>query len=174
MQRVSGPASTVACAGSPYSPGSKDLLSGRPAGLAAKEADYRADRIEARVVHSLLERDDRVVRDVDVLRAHLGAAFGYVAVADTGISLEQRPAVEHVLRMHLEAGDADHRSGTVEGALQVVGSQDVAHVLAQEAFDAFAKLHHPLDVLLLHPPRLAGGQVLVAGSEGRYLLVDFV
>src|ERR1700737_2287480 len=89
-------------------------------GPPAKAADQRTDRIEVDIVHSLLERDDRVVRDVDVLRTHLGAAFGDVAEPDAGLPFQLRTPVEHVFRVHLEARDPDHETGTVEGVLQIV------------------------------------------------------
>src|SRR5450756_726899 len=143
-------------------------------GAPPEAAQERSHRVEILVVHALLERDDRVVGDVDVLGADLGAAFRDVAVADSGLSLEQRPPIEHVLWMHLEARDPNHESRALESSLQVVGPQNVADVLAQEALDAFAKLHHALDVLLLHPPGLAACRVLLARCERRYLLVDLV
>ena len=45
------------------------------------------------------------------------AALGDVAVAHAGLALEQRPPVEHVLRVHLEAGDADHEARSVVALL---------------------------------------------------------
>ena len=59
-----------------------------------------------------------------------------------------------VHRVHLEARDPDHEARAVETRPSVVVAQHVAHVLAQEALDALAELHDPLDILLLHPPRL--------------------
>src|SRR5487761_1257562 len=50
----------------------------------------------------------------------------------------------------------------------------MADVLTQEALDALAELHHPLDVFLQHPPWLAAGYVLLAGCKWRYLLVHLV
>src|SRR5579859_3126110 len=112
-------------------------------------------RVEVHVVHALLERDDCVVGAVDVLGAHLLAALGDVAVADAGMSLQQRPAVEHVAWVHLQARDPDHEPRPVVLLLAVVVAQDVADVLAQKALDALAELEHAVDVLLLHAPRLA-------------------
>src|SRR5581483_2581653 len=134
----------------------------------------RADGVEVRVVHALLERDDRVVGDVDVLRAHLLAALRDVAVADSGGALQEWAAVEDVLRVHLEARDAHHEARPVVLLLQVVVAQDVADVLAEEALDALAKLEHAVDVLLLYAPRLARGHVLLVRGERRDLLVHLV
>src|ERR1700682_1422977 len=116
-------------------------------GSPAKAADQRPDRIEVDIVHALLERDDRVVRDVDVLRTHLGAALCDVALPAARLSLQLRTPVDRILGVHLQARDPDQETGTVEGILQVVVAYDVADVLAQEALDAFAELHHALDIL---------------------------
>src|SRR6202521_5440838 len=93
----------------------------------AETTDQRADGIEVDVVHPLLERDDRVVGDVNVLRANLLAALGDVAVTDSGVSLEQRPSVEDVLRMHLEARDSNPQAGTEVSALHLVVAEHVAN-----------------------------------------------
>src|SRR2546425_235372 len=50
--------------------------------LGAELTQQPHDGIEELVGHPLLERDDRVVGDVDVLRADLGAALGDVAQPD--------------------------------------------------------------------------------------------
>ena len=50
------------------------------------------ERVVVRVGHPLLERDDRVVGDLDVLRADLGAALRDVAQADAAAVLEVRRA----------------------------------------------------------------------------------
>src|SRR5262249_51786508 len=99
-----------------------------------------ADRVEVHVGRPLLEGDDRVVRDVDVLRADLGAALGDVAHPDAGLAPQQRPPVGGVLRVHLQPGYANHEAGAEERVLAVVPAQHVAHVLAQEALDALAEL----------------------------------
>src|SRR5437763_13844987 len=50
----------------------------------------------------------------------------------------------------------------------------MADVLAEEALDAFAELGNTVDVNLLHAPRLAAVEVLLAWGERRDLLVDLV
>src|SRR5688572_33454508 len=54
------------------------------------------ERVELAVHHALLERDDSVVGEVDVLRAHLAAALGDVAVAEPELVLRRVLAVGHV------------------------------------------------------------------------------
>ena len=47
-----------------------------------------AERIVELIHHALLQRNDRVVGDLDFFRTHLGAALGDVAVADAEIVLQ--------------------------------------------------------------------------------------
>src|SRR6185437_7859123 len=101
--------------------------------------------------HSLLEWYQRVVGDVDVLRADLGAALGDVAHAEAEIVLRDLAPVSGVSWVHLELGDPhqEARPGVCGHVLLVV-TDHVAHVLAQEALDALAELLRPRDVHLLH------------------------
>src|ERR1700737_2666115 len=107
MVRVSRPEQAVTRAMGPYPPGSKAPRSagGGRIRVALETADERTHWVEVHVVHALLQRDDRVVRDVDVLRADLLAALRDVAVTDARPSFQQRAPVERVLRMHLQPGD---------------------------------------------------------------------
>src|SRR3954471_24840991 len=68
------------------------------------------DRVVGAVRHPLLERDDRVVGDVDAFRTYLRAALGDVAVADAGLLAEQLTAVVGVQRVHLELGVLDEHA----------------------------------------------------------------
>ena len=78
---------------------------------------------------------------MDVLGADLGAALGDVAVAQAVLVLCHVLAVGLVQRVHVELGDAHEEARTREGLLVVlVVTDDVAHVLTQEAFDALAEL----------------------------------
>src|SRR4051794_41951166 len=82
------------------------------AGVAA--ADLRAepgDRVVLAVHHPLLHRDDRVVGDVDALRAHLGAALGDVAHPEPGRVLGELAAVVHVRPGHVPAGGPQGGTG---------------------------------------------------------------
>src|SRR4029077_8243638 len=71
----------------------------RPLELAAQPHD----RVVALIHLALLQRDDRVVGDVDVLGAHLGAALGDVAVPDA-----HRGPFLGVERVHGQLGQPDH------------------------------------------------------------------
>src|SRR5438105_6713608 len=66
---------------------------------------------------ALLERDDGVVRDVDVLGSDLGAALRDVAESQPGARLDQFRPVVGVERMHLELGEPDEEPRPREGGL---------------------------------------------------------
>src|SRR5882724_5702980 len=101
---------------------------------------------------ALLQRNQRVVGDLDVLGADLGAALGDVAVAEAEVVLRDLPPVRGVGRVHLEFSDPHQEPGPGERALVLrVVPDHVAGVLAQEALDALAELLRPVDVDLLHP-----------------------
>src|SRR5579859_6268841 len=82
--------------------------------------------------HALLHRDQRVVSDLDVLRAYFGAAFGDVAVAQPEVVLRDLPPVRGVGRVHLQFGDPHQEPRACERRLVLrVVADDVAGVLAQ-------------------------------------------
>src|SRR5439155_21596136 len=112
------------------------------------------DRVVILVGDPFLERDDRVVGDLDVLRADLGAALRDVAITDPTLVLEMGRSIRRVDWVHLEAGASDEESRAHERPLGLVVPQHVADVLAEEALDALAELLDPLDVLLLPTPGL--------------------
>src|SRR6476661_1120433 len=85
--------------------------------LASELAQQPHDGIEKLVGHPLLERDDRVVGDVDVLGTDLGAALGDVAEADAGRVLDEGGAVHRVERVHVEARQLDEEARARERAL---------------------------------------------------------
>src|SRR5262245_56969136 len=127
------------------------------------------DRVVLLRHQPFLEGNDGVVGDVDVLRAHVGAALGDVAVSEPGLGLRQLQAVVDVERVHLELGNAHEEAGprAAAHALRRI-ADDVAHVLAEEAPDTLADLLSPLHAFMLHPPRplrLRGPRL-----EGRHLL----
>jgi hypothetical protein len=131
--------------------------------MAAMAARSAADGIVVLVGDALLQGDDRVVGDVDAFRADLGAALGDVAVAEAELLEGEPPAVQGVERMHLELGQAhdEARAGEV-GLVLLVFADDVADVLAEEAFDALAELLDAVDIDLL-PCGGAVGLILEAG-----------
>src|SRR5438128_6086466 len=75
--------------------------------LTAEPAQQPHDGIEELVGHPLLERDDRVVRDVDVLGADLGTTLRDVAEADAGRVLDEGRAVDRVGRVHVDGGQLE-------------------------------------------------------------------
>src|SRR5260370_40532552 len=71
-----------------------------------------------------------------------------------------------VERMHLKRRGTDEEPRSAKLLLLAVVAQDVADVLAEEAFDALAKFLHAIDVSLVHlplgvRPRLEGWDFLI-------------
>src|SRR5262249_31087080 len=99
-------------------------------------------RIVLAIGRALLERDERIVGDLDVLGADLGAALGDVAEAQPVLLLRLHgTTVERVQRMHIEFGLAHQVARARERLLVLfVITHHVAGVLAQEALDALAEL----------------------------------
>src|SRR5690606_21556891 len=109
------------------------------------------DRVVLAAHDPLLHRDQRVVGDLDVLGADLGAALGDVAETETVVVLRDVAPVGLVRRVHLQLGDPHQEARAGEALLVlVVVTDDVAHVLAEEALDALAELLRALHVHLLH------------------------
>src|SRR5438874_7103751 len=95
--------------------------------------------------HPLLERNDGVVGDLDLLRAHLRAALGDVAHANTGARFDQLQSVVAVQRMHFQRREANEKPRPSKALLiALVVANDVADVLAQEALDALVELLYPV------------------------------
>ncbi len=108
------------------------------------------------VNHPFLQRNDRVVRDLNAFRANFCATFGDVAVADP---LGPAQFVDPILRvewMHLERGDVNQEPRPDKFIVFTMVAQHVANILAKKAFDALPKLLDPVDVLLLHSPGAIG------------------
>src|SRR5690349_15277827 len=103
---------------------------------AAEPPPDHPERVVVAVRDALLQRDDRVVRDLDVLGTDLRAALRDVAEADPGVVLEVSRAVGLIGGVHLEPGGADEEPGPEERALDLVVAEDVTDVLAEEALDA--------------------------------------
>src|SRR5450756_1747915 len=118
-----------------------------------KHAEELCQGVKELVDYSLLQRNDRIVRDSDAFRADLGAALGDVAQADAIGFAQARDAILGVERIHFKRGDVDEKSRSDELIVHVVIAQNVAYVLAQVAFDALAELLDAVDILLLHAPR---------------------
>src|SRR5258708_2845880 len=107
---------------------------------AADLPEQHGQRIVKLVHHALFERDDGVVRDSNLLGADFRATFGDVAKAQAELILEQAGAVAAVEGMHFEAGDSNEETWARELLLLVVFAKDVAHVLAEKAFNTLSKL----------------------------------
>src|SRR5262245_25333755 len=122
-----------------------------------QDAEEALQRVVEAVGHPLLERDDRIVRDRDALRAGARAALGDVAVADAVRGLQVRQPVLDVERVHLQGRRLHQVAGADEAFVQLVVPQDVADVLAEEALDALAELLHAVHVRLRHAPGAVGG-----------------
>jgi hypothetical protein len=65
---------------------------------------------------------------------------------------ERWHAIGRVDGVHFESGSIRQKPWTDELVVQSVVPQDVADVLAEEAFDALAKFLDPIDVRLTHAP----------------------
>src|SRR5207247_2385718 len=102
--------------------------------------------------HTLLQGDDRVVRDRDVFRTNLCATFRDVAITDPLRLRELLDPVLCVQRMHFERCDVHEISGTNELLVQMMFSQDVAHVLTKETLDALSEFLNAINILLRHSP----------------------
>src|SRR5579863_5307654 len=96
--------------------------------------------------HALFQRDDRIVGDVDLLGAHLGAAFGDVAQADAEFVLEHAGARLRIERVHFESRNPDEKPRSSELLYLMVLAEYVTHILAQEALNTLAKLLHPVHI----------------------------
>src|ERR1700735_564702 len=120
------------------------------------------------VDNTLLQRNDRIIRNVNLLGAHFRTALGDVAQTEAEVLLEHARAGFRIARMHFEPRDPDEEPRSPEMLHFLVLAEHVAHILAQEAFNAFPKFLHPVHIYLVHFP-LAG-----AGLERRNCLVDAV
>src|SRR5207247_9389123 len=107
------------------------------------------------------------VVDLDRFEADLGAAVRDVAEAEAQLVADEVDPVRVVEGVHLQPRDADEEAGTAESFLLLMIAQDVADVLAQEAFDALAELLDPGGLRLGELPvgalpRLERGDLVVA------------
>jgi hypothetical protein len=137
--------------------------------LPADLPEQHGQRIVKLVHHALFERDDGVVGDANLLGADLGATFGDVAKTEAKLVLEKAGAVAAVEGMHFESGDSNEEARAGELLFLVVLAKDVAHVLAEKAFDALSKLLHAVHIELRNSPFDAG-----ARSESRDFPVDTI
>src|ERR1700733_13805349 len=109
------------------------------------------------IIHdSFLQRNDSVVGNLNVLRAHLRATFRDVAVADAVRLSQLLEPILGIERVHLERGGINEKARTDEFVVLAMVAQDMADVLAKEALDAFPKFLDAVDVSLRHSPGAIG------------------
>src|SRR5208337_3292746 len=73
--------------------------------LFAKNApNNTSDRIVELVDYTFLQRNDRVIGDVDILGADFGAALGDVAESHSAFFFQILQTIGRILRMHLQTG----------------------------------------------------------------------
>src|ERR687891_917087 len=98
--------------------------------LPAEDLYQFSQRIEKLIDHPLLERDDRIIRDRDVLRADLGAAFGDVAVANPVSAVKLLYPVFNVQRVHFQRRYVHQEARPDEILVKMMVPQHMADVLA--------------------------------------------
>ena len=87
-----------------------------------------------------------------MFRTDLGAALGDVAVTETVLLLSFSPTVKSIQWVHIKLSQADEKSRASKCFLVLlVISDNVASVLTEKTFDAFAELLAPLNIDLSHP-----------------------
>src|SRR5215210_978668 len=108
--------------------------------LASKFANHPQNRVVVLIHDTLFQWDDGVVGDMNIFGADFGAALGDVTEAYAQGLLEEFCARNRVHRVHFQRRDTDEKAWAAEFFLLLVVAQHVADVLAEEAFNAFAKL----------------------------------
>src|SRR5947209_8548524 len=97
-------------------------------------AAYLADKLENGIIkfinHTLFERNNGIVCDVNLFRTDLGAAFGNVAIADAKFILEELETRDIVQRVHLQCSHANKEARAAELFFLVVIANHMADVLA--------------------------------------------
>src|SRR5438552_10546221 len=137
--------------------------------LPSKLSQKPSHRIVEVINHSLFQRNDGVVGDVNVFRTDLRAAFGYVAKSNAKFIFKQFGARQSIERMHFQSGDAHEETRAAELLFLLMIAQYVADILAKKALNAFAKLLDAIDFALIHFPFDVGPR-----REWRDLLIDAV
>src|SRR2546423_13086633 len=105
--------------------------------------------IDIPIHYMLFKRKYGYFRNRNRFRADFGATLGDVAVADAAALTQIGAAIHLVERVHLVDGGAREHVRAAELVVVLVRAQDVAHGLAQEAFDALAEFLPRLDFVLI-------------------------
>src|SRR5215210_6982493 len=124
--RAAGMASLVMGLGS-------SIVMSRESRFPAEKLHQFSQRIKELIHHPLLERNDRIIRDRDMLRTDLGAALGDVAEADSVSCAQLWYSILHVQRVHLQRRHVHQEAGPDEILVEMVVPQHMADVLAEEA-----------------------------------------
>src|SRR5215213_7997789 len=78
-----------------------------PFSIPLKFASQPTNWILVPICYPLLERNNRVVRDVDIFWTDFSAALRDIAVADARVFARQLQTIHGVQRMHVELSEAD-------------------------------------------------------------------
>ena len=109
-------------------------------------------RVIFHIDYALLHWDDRVISDLDVLRADLGTTLGDVAHSKTMLFLRLLLSVtESIQWMHIKFRYSNKESWTSKRLLVLfMVANNMAGVLAEETLDALSEFLAPFDIHLLH------------------------
>src|SRR5882762_11075624 len=100
-------------------------------------------RVVELVHHPLLQRNDGVIRNMDIFRTNLCATFRYVAQSDAQLILQQLRSGNAVHRMHFQSRHAHKKSWPAKLLVLIVISQHMANILAKKTLNALAKFLNP-------------------------------
>lgn len=115
---------------------------------------YACDRVVVIVCNPFFEGNYRVIGYMDMFWANFGATFGDIAHSYSGLSVKLLPTVEVVHGVHFERSDTHHLTWAKKNIFTFVLAENVANILAEKAFNAFAELLDAIHVLLQHIKRL--------------------
>src|SRR5262249_9560147 len=129
---------------------------GPPGFSRLKDAKQPGKRIVKLVHNPFLQRNNGVLRYGDILGANFAAAGGDIAETDAMRFFQFADTILNVERMHFERGDMDEETRAGKLLEMTMLPQYVAHVMAQETFDALAEFLDAIDILLRHAPGTIG------------------
>src|SRR5690349_12376247 len=105
----------------------------------AKLADEPEEGIVITVYHTLFQRDNRVIGNVDFFRADFRTALGDVTHLNARFFLQERNTVGLIHRVHFKASNTNHETWAKEVGFLIMVTQNMADVLAQETFDTLTE-----------------------------------
>jgi hypothetical protein len=98
------------------------------------------------IYHALLQGNNRVISNSDVFGTHFGAALRNIAIPDSARLLQFGQAIFGVQRVHLQRCSENKKARSDKFLVQMMISQNMADILAKEAFDALAKFLDPINI----------------------------